>query len=121
MNRLGRQQDGFAGTCRPVALSGPGHWMAPRLKVTPGLYFLAGRRLTTGRAAIGPIRPSIGADGAAVGADQTRAERRHRNVVAVAVDIKDGAVVALPAGHVEPPHAVLPHVAERHGWAVYRA
>jgi hypothetical protein len=60
---------------------------------------------------VGPIRPRVTPNHAAVSADHARPERRHRNVVAVAVDIQDPIVATLPARHGQAAHAVLTHVA----------
>jgi hypothetical protein len=61
-----------------------------------------------------PVRPGIGADDAAVRAHHAWFERRHGHVIRPAFGTQHRPVVANPAAHVERPHAVRPHVAERH-------
>jgi hypothetical protein len=66
-----------------------------------------------------PVRPGVSADDAASGAHHTRAERWHWHVIGPRVRTQDRPMVALPARHVERPHAVGAHVAEGHrvaGW-----
>jgi hypothetical protein len=48
-------------------------------------------------------------------ADRARPARRHGHVIRPPVRAHDRPVVAYPAAHVERPHAVGAHVAERHG------
>jgi hypothetical protein len=61
-----------------------------------------------------PVRPRVGADDPASGAHHPRPERRHRHVIGPRVSAQDRPVVALPTRHVERPHAVRAHIAERH-------
>ena len=61
-----------------------------------------------------PVRPGVGTDDAAPGAHHARAERWHWHVIGPRVGAQDRPVVALPAAHVERPHAVGAHVAEGH-------
>ena len=68
---------------------------------------LAGRLLA-------PVRPGIGADDPAAGAHHARPEGGYRRVVRPALGAEDRPVVAQPARHVERPHAVGAHIAERH-------
>jgi hypothetical protein len=57
---------------------------------------------------------------AALGADHASPERRHRHVIRPCRHIKHSLVVADVAIHRERAHAVLAHVAERHGFGVFR-
>jgi hypothetical protein len=61
-----------------------------------------------------PVRPGVGADDSASRAHHPRPECRHRHVIRPRIGAHDRPVVALPARHVERPHAVLAHVAECH-------
>jgi hypothetical protein len=61
-----------------------------------------------------PVRPGIGTDDSAAGAHHAWAERWHWHVIGPRVRAQDRPVVALPAAHVERPHAVGAHVAQRH-------
>jgi hypothetical protein len=61
-----------------------------------------------------PVRPGVGTDDSAAGAHHARAERWHCHVIWPRVGAQDRTVVALPSAHVERPHAVGAHVAERH-------
>src|SRR4051812_21681646 len=63
---------------------------------------------------IRPIRPSIAADGPAICADHARSKGLHGHVVAVLFDVKHGTMATFPTRDIEPAHAVLAHVAERH-------
>jgi hypothetical protein len=60
------------------------------------------------------VRPGVGTDDAAPGADHARAECWHWHVIGPRVGAQDRAVVAQPTAHIERPHAVGAHVAECH-------
>jgi hypothetical protein len=62
-----------------------------------------------------PIRPHVGANRPALGANHLRPERRDREIAGQMVDVDDHAMAALMALHVERSHAVGAHVGEVHG------
>jgi hypothetical protein len=68
-----------------------------------------------------PVRPGIGTDDPAAGAHHPRPERRHRDVIRPAIGAQHHLVVAIPARHVERPHAelsrMLPSVIGSIGWS----
>jgi hypothetical protein len=66
------------------------------------------------RRLLAPVRPGVGTDHAAAGADHARAERWHWHVVRPAVGTQHRLMMALPTRHRERPHAVGAHVAEGH-------
>ena len=63
-----------------------------------------------------PVRPGIGADDAAAGADHARAERWHRRVVRKRAHIDDRIVMAAKSAAPDPEraHVCSTHVAEGH-------
>jgi hypothetical protein len=61
-----------------------------------------------------PVRPDIGADHTALGADHPRAELAHEEVSGVLVDVDDDLVPAAVAHDVQRPRAILAHVREVH-------
>ena len=61
-----------------------------------------------------PVRPRVGADDPATRADHPRPEHLHWHIIRPRRLTDDRPVVAVPARHVERPHAVRAHVAERH-------
>jgi hypothetical protein len=76
---------------------------------------LVAARYRAGIIALAPVRPRIGADHAAAGADHARPERRHRDGFRVVVNVEHDHARAGAAVHQQRAHAVRPHVAERHG------
>jgi hypothetical protein len=73
------------------------------------------RRATLGYRVGGPATGLAGRrHRSASSADHARAERWHWHVIWPGVRAHDRPVVALPAAHVEPPHAVGAHVADGH-------
>src|SRR5262249_48785234 len=68
------------------------------------------------------IRPHVGADSAARGADHTRLESRHRDVLAVAVDLQDSFVTVVKdqAADRQRVNAIGAHVAEGHWFEHWR-
>jgi predicted short-subunit dehydrogenase-like oxidoreductase (DUF2520 family) len=59
-----------------------------------------------------PVRPDVGADHAALGADHPRAELAHEEIAWLLVDVEDYLVPAAEARDCERPHAVLAHVGQ---------
>jgi hypothetical protein len=58
-----------------------------------------------------PIRPRVTTNHAAISAEHSRSERRHRNVIAESVNVDHGAVATVRARYSQPADAVLTHVA----------
>jgi hypothetical protein len=71
------------------------------------------------RRLLAPVRPGVGTDDAAPGADHAGAECRY--VIRPRFGTQDHPVVALPAAHVERPHAIGAHVAQCHRRASLRS
>jgi hypothetical protein len=65
------------------------------------------------RRSLAPVRPGVGTDDAAPGADHARADRWYWHVIGSRVRAQDRPMVAQPARHRERPHALGAHVAER--------
>jgi hypothetical protein len=72
------------------------------------------RRQPLPRRLLLPVRPGVGTDDAATGADHAGPERRYRDVIRPAIGAQHSLVVAEAAGHIERADAQLAHVAERH-------
>ena len=66
---------------------------------------------------LGPIWSNISAELTAALTPHSRPKRRHKNIVAVGIDVHDCFVTTGGTGapHDQRPHAVLSHVAEGHG------